>query len=105
LITFPIKAALKFDNESQNTMIAAALLILLGAYLGCGLVFAIPFAFFGVQKIDPHAAHGPRPHQLSPEVAQCLYLFRPQSGLHPLGLLVAREILASRPDAMTAGIW
>ena len=39
-------------------MIAATFLILLGAYLGCGLVFAIPFALFGVKRIDPHAAHG-----------------------------------------------
>ena len=39
-------------------MIAAALLILLGGYLTCGLVFAIPFALVGVKKIDPHAAHG-----------------------------------------------
>jgi len=36
----------------------AALLIFLGVYLVCGLVFALPFAFFGVGKIDPHAAHG-----------------------------------------------
>jgi hypothetical protein len=40
-------------------MIAAALLILLGTYLACGLVFAVPFVFFVVGKIDPHAAHGP----------------------------------------------
>ena len=39
-------------------MIAAALLILLGIYLACGLVFAVPFALFGVKKIDSHAAHG-----------------------------------------------
>jgi len=39
-------------------MIAAVFLILLGAYLACGLVFAIPFALVGVKKIDPHAAHG-----------------------------------------------
>lgn len=39
-------------------MIAAALLILLGVYLGCGLMFALPFVLFGVKKIDPHAAHG-----------------------------------------------
>jgi len=39
-------------------MIAAALLILLGFYLVCGLVFAIPFALIGVKRIDPHAAHG-----------------------------------------------
>ena len=39
-------------------MIAAVFLILLGAYLACGLVFAILFALVGVKKIDPHAAHG-----------------------------------------------
>ena len=39
-------------------MIAAAFLILFGSYLACGLVVAIPFAFVGVGKIDPHAAHG-----------------------------------------------
>jgi hypothetical protein len=39
-------------------MIAAVFLLLLGAYLACGLVFAIPFALVGVRKIDPHAAHG-----------------------------------------------
>ena len=39
-------------------MIAAIFLILLGAYLTLGLVFAIPFALVGVKRIDPHAAHG-----------------------------------------------
>jgi hypothetical protein len=39
-------------------MIAAAFLVALGAYLACGLVFAIPFALVGVKKIDRHAAHG-----------------------------------------------
>src|SRR6516162_2607893 len=39
-------------------MIAPFLLILTGIYLICGFVFAIPFAFMGVGKIDPHAAHG-----------------------------------------------
>jgi len=39
-------------------MIAAILLILIGAYVACGLVFAIPFALAGVKRIDPHAAHG-----------------------------------------------
>ena len=38
-------------------MIAAAFLILSGIYLLCGLAFAVPFAFFGVGKIDAHAAH------------------------------------------------
>ncbi len=39
-------------------MIAATLLILVGVYLLCGLVFAVPFALVGVGKIDPHAAQG-----------------------------------------------
>ena len=36
----------------------AAILILLGVYLACGFVFALPFSFIGAQKIDLHAAHG-----------------------------------------------
>ena len=39
-------------------MIAAVFLIMLGLYLACGLIFAIPFALVGVRKIDPHASHG-----------------------------------------------
>jgi hypothetical protein len=39
-------------------MIAAAVLILLGFYLVCGLGFAIPFVLAGVGKIDLHAKHG-----------------------------------------------
>jgi len=39
-------------------MIATAFLILLGVYLACGFLFAIPFVGIGVKKIDPHAAHG-----------------------------------------------
>jgi hypothetical protein len=39
-------------------MISVVFLILLGAYLACGLAFAIPFALVGVQKLDPHAVHG-----------------------------------------------
>ena len=39
-------------------MIAAAFLILLGFYLACGLVMAIPFVFVGVARIDPHAVRG-----------------------------------------------
>jgi hypothetical protein len=38
--------------------VAAFFLILLGAYLACGLVVAIPFALLGAQRIDPHAAQG-----------------------------------------------
>ena len=39
-------------------MIAAMALILFGVYLACGLLFALPFAFLGVGRIDPHASHG-----------------------------------------------
>jgi hypothetical protein len=39
-------------------MIAAAFFILLGAYLACGLVFAVPFVLAGVKKIDRHAVRG-----------------------------------------------
>jgi hypothetical protein len=39
-------------------MIAAALLILVGIYLACGLIFAVPFALVGVKRIDPHAVQG-----------------------------------------------
>ncbi len=39
-------------------MIAAFFLMLMAIYLLCGLIFALPFAFLGVRKIDPHAAHG-----------------------------------------------
>ena len=46
------------DRAIFTAMIAATFLILLGIYLACGLLFAMPFALFGVKKIDPHAAHG-----------------------------------------------
>lgn len=39
-------------------MIAAIFLSLLGLYLACGLVFAVPFVLFGVRQVDPHAAQG-----------------------------------------------
>jgi hypothetical protein len=39
-------------------MIAAAFLILLGVYLACGLVFAVPFVCGGVNRVDPHARRG-----------------------------------------------
>jgi len=39
-------------------MIAAAFLIVIGIYLACGVVFAVPFVLVGVKQIDPHAAHG-----------------------------------------------
>jgi hypothetical protein len=42
---------------AKADMIAAAFLILLGIYLLCGLLFAVPFAFFGAQRVDPHARH------------------------------------------------
>lgn len=39
-------------------MIAAGFLILLGIYFAVGVVSAVPFVWFGVKRIDPHAAHG-----------------------------------------------
>ena len=39
-------------------MIAATFLILLAAYLACGILFAVPFVWFGVNSIDPHARRG-----------------------------------------------
>lgn len=39
-------------------MIAAWFLILFGIYLVCGLLFAVPFVWFGVKRIDPPAVHG-----------------------------------------------
>jgi len=39
-------------------MIAAVMLIVLGVYLACGFLFAVPFVLFGVKRIDSHAAHG-----------------------------------------------
>lgn len=37
---------------------AAALLILLGIYLACGFLFAVPFVLLGVLQIDARARHG-----------------------------------------------
>lgn len=37
---------------------AAVFLIIAGAYLGCGLGLAAPLAWFGVNRIDPHAKGG-----------------------------------------------
>lgn len=39
-------------------MIAAVFLLLLGSYCAVGLVFAGLFVVRGVNRIDPHAAHG-----------------------------------------------
>lgn len=39
-------------------MIATTFLILLGVYLACGFLFAIPFTLINVKKIDPHATRG-----------------------------------------------
>lgn len=39
-------------------IIASLFLILMAAYLGFGLLVAIPFVLVGVRNIDPHAAHG-----------------------------------------------
>jgi hypothetical protein len=45
-------------------MIAALFLLFLAAYLGCGLVFAIPFALVGAKRIDPRAEHATRGFRL-----------------------------------------
>jgi len=39
-------------------MIAAIILILLGVYLACGLLLAVPFVLWGVPRVDPRAAKG-----------------------------------------------
>lgn len=41
-----------------NTMIASVCLFLAGAYVLCGLLFAIPFALVGTAMIDPLARKG-----------------------------------------------
>lgn len=38
--------------------IPAILLTALGAYLACGLVFAVPFAIVGAKRVDPQATTG-----------------------------------------------
>jgi hypothetical protein len=45
-------------TKLKNNVIASVFLILLGIYLVCGFVFAVPFVLFGVKKIDPHATRG-----------------------------------------------
>jgi hypothetical protein len=44
--------------------VASWLVRLSGAYLGFGLVFAVPFAFGLVNRVDPVAAHGTRPFRV-----------------------------------------
>jgi len=39
-------------------MMAAAFLIALGAYLACGIVFALAFVSLGAGRVDPHAKEG-----------------------------------------------
>ncbi|MFO1501894.1 MAG: hypothetical protein U1G07_26550 [Verrucomicrobiota bacterium] len=39
-------------------MIASIILFLVELYIGCGLLFAIPFLWLGVGCVDPHAARG-----------------------------------------------
>lgn len=41
-------------------MTAIVLLGILGAYLFCGVIFAVPFVLVGAGRIDPHAIHGSR---------------------------------------------
>jgi hypothetical protein len=39
-------------------MTASLLLLALASYLGLGILFSIAFAFKGVGRVDPTAAHG-----------------------------------------------
>lgn len=39
-------------------MIAVTLLVSLGLYAACGILFALPFVIVGVKRMDPHATHG-----------------------------------------------
>lgn len=42
----------------MTTAVATVFLWVLATYLACGLVFALPFAWVGAGRIDPHAAKG-----------------------------------------------
>ena len=68
---------------------AASLLLPLAIYLACGVVFAIPFVLAGVQRIDPHAAHGSWGFRL--------LIFPGVVALWPL--LMSRWLKAVRPSA------
>jgi len=39
-------------------MIVNIILVVIGIYLACGLLFAVPFVIKGVKAIDPDGAHG-----------------------------------------------
>jgi hypothetical protein len=42
----------------MRMIIAEIALIALGAWLACGIVFAIPFVMLGAGRVDPHAKGG-----------------------------------------------
>jgi len=44
------------DHNAVHNFPSVAFAGALGCYFGIGILFAIPFATFGVRKIDPHAA-------------------------------------------------
>ena len=46
-----------FFRLSVNPLLARIVLLLAGGYLGVGAVFALLFAWRGVQRIDPVAEH------------------------------------------------
>src|SRR5579859_8127701 len=84
-------------------MIAAAFLIIFGVYLLFGLAFAIPFAWFGVSKIDPHANHGSWGFRLliiPGTMALWPLLFKRWAGgaKEPLGERNAHRIAAQRSE-------
>jgi len=84
-------------------MIAAAILILLGIYVTCGLAFAVPFALVGVRRVDPHAAGGSWGFRLlilpGAMAFWPLLLLRWSRGIHepPKECNAHRQAAASRP--------
>jgi|GEM_PF-848470 len=44
--------------------VAQLIIVIVKGYLLCGLVFAIPFIIFGIQKVDPSAKNGTVPFRL-----------------------------------------
>jgi len=84
-------------------MIAAVILVAFGVYLACGFLFAVPFAFFGVGRIDPHASHGSWGFRLLiiPGAAALwpILLLRWIKGIQPPEECTAHRLSASNPNS------
>jgi len=48
----------------DTVSVAQLIIVIVKSYLLCGLVFAIPFIIFGIQKVDPSAKNGTVPFRL-----------------------------------------